>query len=336
MVAGVAGLVHQTLGRYEMSLEMQFLSSDGKRYYQIGEIVQGDVTWTTDIEFNAGELSFSIGKGSSGNGIMPKNGDVIAMQWNAKNIFWGRIFKISYNSGGTIDITAYDKMRYLKGVDTIVWPANKASDRFRTVCAYSQITHKVVDDSLIRISARVDENKTYFTMLQEAISETRSKTDNRYYIRDNYGTVEFIFSGRTVSSVVLGDKSLMTTWSMDKSIEEAANWVVIKKIKDKNIQDSAIAKDDGNIQKWGKLHIIEMADEKMNHAQMVDRANQLLREKNRETSSLTLSAVGHLDIRAGVRFWLAIPELSGTKQVTAKKVSHKFGQNWLMTVEVEV
>lgn len=52
--------------------------------------------------------------------------------------------------------------------------------------------------------------------------------------------------------------------------------------------------------------------------------------------STMISAVGHLDIRAGVRFWLAIPELSGTKQVTAKKVSHKFGQNWLMTVEVEV
>ncbi len=317
-----------------MNLGMQYLSSDGRDYYHIAEVVQGIVTWTTDIDFNAGELNFSIERGSSRIGIRPQNGDVIAMQWNGKNIFWGRIFKVGYSKAGLIDITAYDKMRYLKNVDTIVWPANKASDRFRTLCSYSQITHRVVDDSLLRLSPRVDESKTFFAMIQESISETRSKTGNRYYIRDNYGTVEFLFSGRTVSPVVIGPKSYMTDWSADKSIEESVNYVVVKKIKDKNIQDVVFARDDNNIQRWGKLQTVEMVEEKLNHAQMIDKAERILRQKNHEITDLSISAVGHIDIRAGMKFWLSIPEFGGTRQVIAKKVTHKFSDNWTMNVEV--
>jgi hypothetical protein len=303
-------------------------------------LLEDGVDWTTDINYNPGELTFTLLE--SDDGFRPEPGDSVRLDWDGKQVYYGYIFKLSYNKDKKYAVTCYDKLRYFKNTDTIVWQANTASDRFALICGYTSVNYRVVHGSNYKLPGKIDDGNTFFDMIQTACQDTKTATGKHFYLRDVNGTVEFTSTERTTTDLIIGDGSLNNEWTYDESIDEAANFIrIVKTDNDGNFQMDAFAQSANSINRWGKLQMTEKADEKMNKAQMQTRADQLLAQYNVVKNSLTMTALGHLDIRAGVRFWLNVAELQNhfgitQRQVLATKVTHHFKTEWTMDLEVLV
>ncbi|MGX6988580.1 hypothetical protein C5L23_000383 [Leuconostoc fallax] len=319
--------------------------------------------WTTDTTYEAGELSFELLM--IDNTFIPQMGDAVYFGWNGNNVFMGYIFSAEYSKDNkTISCVAYDKLRYLKNQDSIVWPVSTLSQRFERVTKAAGITHKVVNNSTYKLKTEVADQKTYFEMLQTGIENVLSATGTRYYIRDNYGTVELLKAQQTQTDLILGDASLLTDFNYTQSIDQSANTVKViredkhskkrkvvtydEKTKKKKTKTETTswttttvkhADSADHIKQWGRLQIVEKADNDMNDAQMLTKAKQLLREKNKISQTLKVTAIGLLGIRAGTSFYFRSQELKtfgfGQKLVFPTKVTHTFDPNdWTMDIEV--
>ncbi len=107
-----------------------------------------------------------------------------------------------------------------------------------------------------------------------------------------------------ITKLVIGDNSLMTDYDYEASIDDAANSVkVMREDKEKGKREIFVAQNNANVEKWGKLQIVEtVSDADLNSSQLQQQANVLLSEKNKETRTISVDAIGHLSIRAGNSF----------------------------------
>lgn len=325
--------------------------------------VVNSIKWATDINYSAGELTFNLVH--LNNEYVPDMGDIVAFSWNEKKVFYGYIFKVTYSSADAIQCTAYDSLRYLKNQDSIVWPTSTLTQRFERIAKSAGLKYKVVNSSTHKLKTEVADQKTYFDMLQKYIGAVHRATGNRYYLRDNYGVLELLNRKQTYTNLILGDKSLLTDFTYDESIDNAFNSVKLvredkhshkrkvitynKKTKKKvkrtkttttTTQHIKRVSDSDTIKHWGKLQKTEQADSDLNDAQMLTKAKQLLKKYNKSEKSLKLSAIGILGIRAGSSFYLDINQLRdvgiGKRRVFATKVTHTFDDDWTMDLEVNI
>lgn len=326
--------------------------------WDVSQLVN-NVKWVTDLNFAAGTLTFNLLFDES---FYPQDGDVVEFQWDEQKIFYGYIFKVSFKENKKLSITAYDKTRYLKNEDSLVWPISTISDRFDTVCKMAEISHKVVNGSSYKLPAEVADSKTYFDMLKSSIDKTQKATNQMYYIFANYDVVELRKAPYNELNIIVGDQSLLTGFSFEKSIEDAANSVrIIKKNQAESQQTSSTAVstdtessgDDpdntsfsytdssaSNVQDWGKLQTVENAKDKANDAQMKERADELLKEKNRETYTLSLTCLGDVSLIAGNSVNINISDLSKAgfwiNNTAIMKATHNFGTAYTCDLEMKV
>lgn len=316
--------------------------------WDISQIVT-NIKWTTDIDFAAGELAFTILEVNEG--FFPSNGDSVCFKWDHNRTFFGYVFSISYKSDETIEVVAYDRLRYFKNQATIVWPVGNALQRFNSIMERTSTPHDNLAAATTNLPAEVSDGKTYFDMLKSAFDATHSQSGNRYAMRDVYGLVQFIRvasnNGAYISDrtpIIIGDGSLLIDFTFGSSIDELYNVVkLIRETEDeqkRTVYTTKTANSDSSQQRYGTLQIVEKADDKLNDSQMQDRANQLLRQHNKEKVTLTINAIGHEAIRAGTRFYISIQDLRdigiGTREVLATKVIHNFKHDWTMTIDAEI
>lgn len=316
-----------------------------------------NIKWVTDLNFAAGTLTFDLLFDSL---FYPQNGDVVEFQWNEKKVFYGYIFKSSFKQDKKFSITAYDKTRYLKNEDSLVWPISTISDRFDTVCKMAEITHKVINNSDYKLPAEVADSKTYFDMLKSSIDKTQRATNQMYYVFANYDVVELRKAPYNELNIIVGDQSLLTGFSFEKSIEDASNSVrIIKKNQAESQQTASTSTetessgDDPaktsfsytdsssiNVRDWGKLQTVENAKDKANDAQMKERADELLKEKNRETYTLSLTCLGDTSLIAGNSVNIQIDDLSKAgfwiNNTAIMKATHNFGNDYTCDLEMKV
>ena len=196
--------------------------------YDMRKIV-ANVKWITDLNFSAGELTFDLIQ--KAHPIIPYTGDIIKFRWSHHKIFYGYVFNYKVKEDNTVSVTCYDKERYLKNQDSIVWKSGTIADRFNNVCKRAGIKHKVVDKPTHKVAAEVCDGKTYFDMLKSAITKTLSATKHMYYVYCNYDTVELRRAPYKKLKIIIGSKSAMTGFSYAVDINDTANVVkVIQKL----------------------------------------------------------------------------------------------------------
>lgn len=212
---------------------------------------------------------------------------------------------------GQVSITAYDQMRYLKNKDTYVLSNLTASQIFSKLCKDTKLKHRVVEASSYRTAERVNDNKSLFEIVQYAIDETLANTGEWYTMRDNFGTIEFRNIKSLKTDIFIGDESLLTDFEYKSSIDnDSFNQIkLVKDNKETGKRDVFLVKDSKTIAQWGLLQYFEKVDEKMNDAQIREKANQLLKLKNRVTKTLKLISLGDLSITAGSGVVLGISQL---------------------------
>lgn len=323
-----------------MNIQLLETSVRNRQQYDITEISTLP-KWSTSLKSQPGSLEFKMLDDKK---VFLLEGDIIELKINGQKIFKGKVFIRERTKQGSWRIVAYDLTRYLQNEDTLVFSASTASSRFRTICQTQGLSFKLLDTSTYACTAVVEDKHTYYSMIAEALEETHKHQKVRFGFWDNYGSLEFFNLNRMITKLIIGDQSLLTDYEYSASIDEAANIVkVMREDKESGKREVFSAQHKGNIEKWGKLQIVEtISDAELNSSQLQAKARALLSEKNKVTKTINLpSVIGNLAIRAGNSFTLRLADLTrdgigkdNLALVTSCK--HDFSNGHTMSLSVEV
>ena len=162
-------------------------------------------------------------------------------------------------------------------------------------------------------------------------------------MRDNFGTLELLNIKNQLTNLVIGDESLLIDYDFETSIDgDTYNQIkLVKENKKSKKREIHIVKDSSTIKKWGKLQQFETVDEKMNDAQIKQKAEMLLKKYNKPEKTLSLDCIGDFRVKVGCGVYLMIKDLENDvpykKDVLVTKVNHSFKNNeHKMSLEVKI
>lgn len=322
-------------------MRLDLIAQDSKTgsVYDMSELVKSGATWETNMEDQPGKLTFDYIDQES---IILNEGSAISLKIDDIGIFFGYLFKRSKTKTGVVTITAYDQMRYLKNKDTYVFSDLTASEIFSRICSDFVLEAEVVSPSSYVVAPRVHDNKNLFEIIRYSIDETLINSGNWYLIRDNFGKLQFVSINSLKTDLFIGDASLLTNYDYSSSIDDDSyNQIkLIKENKESQKREVYIVKDSGAIKQWGLLQYFESMEEDANEAQIQERANQLLKLKNREVKKIKLDALGDLRVFAGAGVVVGISDLEKEGLETnqyfmVNKCTHNFS-NDLHTMQLEL
>lgn len=207
-----------------MNIKLEYWTRDNKTGYDLSNNVN-NIKWTTDLNYSAGELTFDLYFDESLK--KPALGGIIKFWYNQKKIFYGYVFDVKVSADRSVSVTAYDELYYLKSQDSIVWPTMTLGSRFTEVCKRAGVAHKIVNNPTHKVKAEICEGKTYFDMIKSAVNKTKSSTGSYYFVTANWATVELRRAPYKKLDLILGDKSGMTSGSLQESITDAYNEVKV-------------------------------------------------------------------------------------------------------------
>lgn len=308
-----------------------------------------NIVWTTDMNLSAGELTFDLVEDSNDTLVIPYTGDIITFRWDKEKIFYGYVFKYEFKGDTTISVTCYDKLRYLKNQDSIVFKSNTVADRFNEVCKRAGLSHSVKNSPSHKVKAEICDSKTYFDMLKSAIDKTYKSTGDMYFVAANYDKVELRKAPYKKLKIVVDTRTVVTDFNYAVDIENTANVVkVVHKNKKKSQSESATEKgttftSEGvsgkSVEQWGKLQITVNAKSKANEAQMKAQAKEILKQRNVANKRLSITTKGNTDLVAGNAVTVYLKDMKkNLADCPILRATHKFGDsdNYLVTLDMKV
>lgn len=306
-----------------MSSDYEFLIQDSQtqKTYDVSEIISGDVSWETQAERGASKLTFSY----EDSHLFP-NGSVVRFKYKNFNIFYGFIFKVE-NSDGTKSVTAYDSLRYFKYKDTKIIKNTTLGKLVKSIVEDKNLRAGTIEDNGYILKDRIEDNKTYLDMIYDAISDNLLFTGYKYILYDNFGSICLREAEQLKLPLVIGDESLATGYSYEKSIDgETYNRIKLAQDnKNTGTRETYISQDSASMARWGVLQYYDKVDEDMNSAQIKEKADKLLKYYNREEETFNISSIGDYRVRGGSGIYVDISELNIKKWCMVKKATHTFG-----------
>lgn len=316
---------------------MLVINTDDKKgnVYDISELVT-DAAWKTSRTGRPGSFDFTILQDSK---CMINNGDIIAVKYDDVPLFYGYVFAIGRTQEETLKIKAYDQMRYLAMSDTYVFKNKTAAAIVKQIANDTGLKWGHIVDTKYVIPTMSEDGSKLIDIIDKAFALTTINTGEIYVFYDDYGKLAVKNSKDMKLDLIIGDESLMTGYSFDKSID-SDTYNRIKLVRDNKKtkkRDVHIAKDSQHIADWGTLQYFRKVDEKMNDAQIRQLLDQLLKAKNQETKSLKIDAIGDPSVRSGCYIHIEIEELAINQPFLVNECSHKFsGDDYTIQLELKV
>ena len=185
-----------------------------------------------------------------------------------------------------------------------------------------------MDDTYFKIATKVEDNKTLFDIIQDALDDTLDNRSEIYVLYDDFGKlrlsyIEFLKVGLVV------DAETAESFDYSSSIDgETYNRIKLVRENEKTgKRDVYIAQSGDNMNKWGVLQYFDTVDENVN---AVAKANALLKLYNEKTKSLKINSVlGDTRVRAGSQIivQLELEDMKLQNFMLVEKVTHKFENN---------
>lgn len=291
-------------------------------------LVEDGVIWDTERKGVPGKLTFKL---LDNGDLNISEGNAVRMKWDGKNVFFGFIFIIKRDKNRTVNVTAYDQMRYLKNKDTYVFKNKTASAIISMLAADFGLKTGSIAGTGYTIKSRIEDNKTLFDMIYNALDLTLDNTGKMYVLYDDFGklTLKNIESMKT--NMVMTNETA-ENFDYQTSIDgETYNKIkLIYENEKTGKRDVFIAQSGANINAWGVLQYFDTIEGKDNGAQ---KANALLGLYNTPIRTLSLKGckgyLGDVAARAGASIVVSLKFADQKLQnyLVIEKAKHTFSNN---------
>ena len=296
-------------------------------------VVEEGARLTLERKETPGKLEFTVVKGP---GLNFAEGDPVKLTVNGTAMFYGFVFKKKRDKDGTIDVVAYDQLRYLKNKDTITEEGLKASDLLKRIATDFRLNLGTVEDTGYTLETIVEENQTLFDMIQSALDETLMNTKQLYVLYDDAGKLT-LKNINTMKLNLLIDEETGENFSYESSIDEQTYNKIKLAYNDEKTgkRELFIAQDGAKMNQWGVLQYFEEVQTKTGASA---KADALLKLYDQKTRKLTIqNAFGDVRVRAGsaVVVALNLGDIVTNNYMVVNKVTHTFkGDEHMMALDL--
>lgn len=319
-----------------MNFELLASVKSTNKIINITNAVQS-ATYTTNRTGTPGTFKFNyIESGNKKIGV----GDVVRFSVNGKLIFYGWIFTISANRFSEIEVTCYDRLRYLKANASYAFYSETVGSIITQIAEDFTLDISTLENTGYKIPSMIKEDKSCLDIISEAIEQTLLNTGKIYVFFDDGKGLSLKESAQMKSNIIIGENSLLTDYTYQDDIDkETYNSVKLVQPNKKSGRADVYQVDDSEtIKKWGLLRLYKKVDENLNFAQITEQAKTMLKYYNRASHTLTIESLGVLGLRAGMLIPVYINniKLADKKYILLEKVTHKFeNETHTMTLEAK-
>ena len=301
-------------------MDVKILIQNGGTIYYPGVVEGAKLTW--ERKNVPGRLEFRVIKDQV---ISFAEGDLVKLLIDDAPMFQGFVFTKKRNKDGTINVTAYDQLRYLKNKDTITEENLTASDLLKRIAKDFRLQLGMVEDTGYTIENIVEENQTLFDIIQYALDETLMNTKKLFILYDDCGSLT-LKNIETLKTDLLIDAETAEDFDYESSIDtQTYNKVKIAFNNEKiGKRDLYVVQDGEHMNQWGVLQYFE---ESKTEAGVIAKADALLGLYNQKTRRLTIkNALGDKRIRAGsaIMISLNLGDIIANQFLMVEKVTHNF------------
>lgn len=318
--------------------QMIIQNSDTGDIFDVSTMVSS-IEHYTSILGQPGRLSFILEKDPN-NILELSPGSTVMFKTEEGGVFFGYIFTLGTDATEAYKVVAYDQTRYLKNKDTMFVENQTASQLFQTICTRTNIKRsKIVTPSSYVLNSQLFNNKTYFEILDIACKETLQQDPSSpyYFVRDNFGTLEFNELMATKTINIIGDGSLLTDYQYEVDIDKDTftRVKVMKGSQEKGFTIAHIEQDIPNIAKWGMLQELVTVTDETSDAQLQSYAKLFLQLKNRARKTIKINALGCYGLNAGDGFLFQLSKLGINEFMFIISATHNYDAD-LHTMTLEV
>jgi len=320
-----------------MNLEVYLQNSNDGTIYNISDITE-EIQVSDSIDGEASKLT-TILQQDPNNILQLSNGSIISFIVDGKGFFFGYVFKMGTDADNNYKITAYDQLRYFKNNDIMTTKNQTASNIFANICQNNNMKYYIKTPTSYVPEPYVHDKKTLYTIVKRGMDLASIYDKKKYFIKDNFGTLTWSELQAEKTNVILGDNSLVNSYTYEKSIDSDV-YNQVKMYRDNETtgkRDIWIVKDSNNIKKWGLLQFLEKADDNDNSAQVKQKAENYLKKYNAEVETLKMQSDGIIELTAGKGIKFELAKLNISKWMWIKNSTHTFTKySHTMELEVEV
>ena len=301
------------------------------RTFDVSNLVE-NLQYST-VLMEAGKLTFNLHKDT--NDFTTFNGSKVQFKRDDFGVFQGNIFKMGTDATDIYKIVAYDQMRYLKYEDVLFVNDISVSDLFVKICTIFQLNnYKVVTPCDYKVPKKVYKGNL-MDILKEQIKFANYAEGKQYFIRDNFGTLEFNEYSNCKTELVVGDGSLLTSYQYEIGIDNNTyNQLVFYK-EDIGKLVKRVVKDSGTQKRWGVLQKVFEIPENQNEEQLSETAKKYLEYYNIESRTFKLSALGVDGINAGNGIIGKIEKLNTNMNMLVTAATHNYTKD-MHSMELDV
>lgn len=316
---------------------MQLCVESNNVIYEISELCT-DISFKDELNNGPSILEFSLIRDD----VPLNNGDVVRLTNTSEDdgIFFGKVFRVS-STKDKITVKAYDQLRYGKAKDIVT--IKQGQDDILTVTKMMCQSLNLVPGAMAAVAYKATSDKvkyqnTWIDIIYDMISDTLLYTGEWYRLADVYGNVQIDNLRDLQLPLVIGDASLCTEYSHEKSIDDEFYNIVKLSFMD---EASGRAKtvqsfDQNSVNKYGNMLYYEHTDLKNggSEAQLLQKTQKFLELYNHEKESLKLTCLGDYSVRAGCSIYGSIQDISLDRRLIVKSVTHKYLPVHTMELEV--
>lgn len=296
-----------------------------------------NITYETNRTGSPGTLKFTVLKSGT---LSFVEGDIVRFSVDGQLIFYGWVFTKSKDRWGEIDVTCYDRMRYLKANASYSFYGQTAGDIIKQIAEDFQLETADIADTGFAIPSLIETDQSCLDIIQGVVEQTLLNTGKLYVFYDNGDGLCLTAAEDMKSNIMIGDKSLVLDYTYKTDIDEQTyNSVKIAMANEETGKaDVYVARDTDNIARWGLLQLYQKVDNDSNSAQLKAQAEATLSYYNRRLRTLKVSSLGVLGLRAGQMILMQIENLGDinlNQWLLIEKITHTF-ENDKHTMDIEL
>ena len=294
------------------------------------------VSWETNRTGSPGTLKFTVMKAGDLDFL---EGDNVTLTVDGQRQFYGWVFTKSKNRWGEIEVTCYDRLRYLKASASYAFYNLTAEQILQQIAADLQLDVSTLESTGYVIPSLIEENQSCLDIVSAALEQVLLNTGNLFVLLDDGDGLSIRSPQSMVSGVLIGEKSCLTDYTYQTDIDAQTYNSVKLSVPNEATgrSDVYVAQDSYNIGRWGLLQLYQQVDGDFNEAQLKARAEATLNYYNRRMRTLKVSSLGVPGLHAGQLVLMKVPDLGDIaldQYVLLDRVSHTW-ENGVHTMEFE-